>query len=77
MDHNFNFASDFQDPVHDLEKIFLVDHFVDNPVTKTGHLPNFYTAGPALLWSPFLIVTHLVVLGLDRLGFHIALDGNY
>lgn len=76
VDHNFNFASDFQDPVHDLEKIFLVDHFVDNPVTKTGHLPNFYTAGPALLWSPFLIVTHLMVLGLARLGFHVAHDGH-
>jgi hypothetical protein len=76
IDHNFDFASDFPDPVHDLEKIFLVDHFVDNPVTKTGHLPNFYTVGPAILWSPFLIPTHLAVLGLDRLGWHIAPDGH-
>jgi hypothetical protein len=76
VDHNFDFASDFQDPVHDLEKIFLNDHFVENPITKTGHLPNFYTAGPAVLWSPFLILTHLVVLAVGRLGWHIAPDGH-
>lgn len=76
VDHNLNFTSDFQDPVHDLEKIFLVDHFVDNPITKTGHLPNFYTVGPAILWSPFLIVTHLAVLGLGHLGWHIPPDGH-
>jgi hypothetical protein len=76
IDHNFNFSSDFQNPVKELEKIFLVDHFVDNPVTKTGHLPNFYTIGPAILWSPFLIATHLVVVGLGHLGWHIAPDGH-
>jgi hypothetical protein len=76
IDHNFNFSSDFRDPVEELEKIFLVDHFVDNPVTKTGHLPNFYTIGPAILWSPFLIATHLAVLELGHLGWHIAPDGH-
>ena len=49
IDHNFNFSSDFQNPVNELEKIFLVDHFVDNPIMKTGHVPNFYTVGPAVL----------------------------
>ena len=76
IDHNFSFSSDFQNPEEDLEKIFLQDHFVYNPVTKTGHLPNFYAVGPALLWSPFLILTHLAVLGLGHLGWHIAADGH-
>jgi hypothetical protein len=76
IDHNFNFSSDFRNPEEELEKIFLNDHFVDNPVTKTGHLPNFYSVGPAILWSPFLIVTHLAVLGLAHLGWHIAPDGH-
>jgi hypothetical protein len=76
IDGNFSFTSDFQHPEEELEKIFLVDHFVDNPVTKTGHLPNFYTVGPAILWSPFLIATHLAVLGLGRLGWPIASDGH-
>jgi hypothetical protein len=76
IDHNFSFSSDFRNPEEELEKIFLKDHFVNNPVTKTGHLPNFYSVGPAILWSPFLIVTHLAVLGLAHLGWHIAPDGH-
>jgi len=76
IDHNFSFSSDFENPENDLEKIFLNDHFVYNPVTKTGHLPNFYAVGPAVLWSPFLILTHLVVLGLRLLGLHIPPDGH-
>jgi hypothetical protein len=76
VDHNFSFSSDFQDPAEELEKIFLIDHFVDNPITKTGHLPNFYAVGPAVLWSPFLIATHLAVLGAGYLGWHIVPDGH-
>jgi len=76
IDHNFSFSSDFKYPEEELEKIFLNNHFVDNPVTKTGHLPNFYSVGPAMLWSPFLIATHLAVLGFGHLGWRIAPDGH-
>lgn len=76
IDHNFSFSSDFHNPEEELEKIFLKDHFVYNPVTKTGHLPNFYAVGPALLWSPFLILTHLAVLGVRLLGWQIPADGH-
>jgi hypothetical protein len=76
IDHNLQFSSDFQHPEIELEKIFLTDHFVNNPITKTGHLPNFYSVGPAILWSPFLLLTHLAVLGLAHLGWHIATDGH-
>ena len=47
-----------------------------NPITKTGHLPNFYTVGPAILWSPFVIGAHLAVVGADRLGAQIPADGH-
>ncbi len=76
IDHNFNFASDWQDPKEELQQLFLVNHFVDNPITKTGHLPNYYPVGPAILWSPFLIITHLAVLVSVRLGAHIVPDGH-
>jgi hypothetical protein len=76
IDHNFNFASDWQTPKKDLQQLFLVNHFVENPITKTGHLPNFYPVGPAILWSPFLIVSHLAVLVSIRLGAHIPADGH-
>jgi hypothetical protein len=43
--------------------------------TSTGHLNNHFSIGPAILWSPFLIVAHAGVLVADHLGAHIAADG--
>ena len=43
--------------------------------TRTGHLDNHFTVGPAILWSPFLVATHLAVLGYDELGGHLPADG--
>src|SRR5205823_685298 len=43
--------------------------------TSTGHLDNHFSVGPALLWSPFFIVTHSIVLVANRMGFGIAADG--
>jgi hypothetical protein len=76
IDHNFSFSSDWQNPKKDLQMLFLVDHFVENAITKTGHLPNYYPVGPAILWSPFLIVSHLAVLASRGLGAHIPADGH-
>ncbi len=76
IDHNFSFSSDWENPKKELQELFLVDHFVENPITKTGHLPNYYPVGPAMLWSPFLIVSHLAVLASIRMGAHIPADGH-
>jgi hypothetical protein len=43
--------------------------------TRTGHLENHFTVGPALLWAPFLIVTHAGVLMARSLGSAIPADG--
>jgi hypothetical protein len=43
--------------------------------TSTGHLNNHFSVGPAILWAPFLGATHIVVLGLNKLGAHIPADG--
>ena len=43
--------------------------------TPTGHLDNHFAIGPAILWSPFLLSTHLGVLAYDSLGGHVAADG--
>lgn len=34
----------------------------NGPRTATGHLQNAFSLGPALLWSPFLLVAHVVAL---------------
>ncbi|MBI3669985.1 MAG: hypothetical protein HY237_09435 [Acidobacteria bacterium] len=43
--------------------------------TSTGYVDNHFAVGASILWAPFLLVTHGVVLGLNRLGAHIAADG--
>jgi Dolichyl-phosphate-mannose-protein mannosyltransferase len=43
--------------------------------TPTGHLENHFTIGPAILWSPFLIATHVLVLVARAFGAQVAADG--
>jgi hypothetical protein len=44
-------------------------------VTSTGHLDNHFTVGPAILWSPFLLLAHAGVLAARALGSAVAADG--
>jgi hypothetical protein len=43
--------------------------------TRTGHLDNHFTVGPAILWFPFLLVAHGGVLTARLLGSSIPADG--
>jgi hypothetical protein len=43
--------------------------------TATGHLNNHFSVGPAMLWAPFLAVTHAGVVVARRLGLPVAADG--
>jgi hypothetical protein len=43
--------------------------------TPTGHLENHFTVGPAILWTPFLLLAHLGVLFARALGSSVAADG--
>jgi hypothetical protein len=43
--------------------------------TRTGHLDNHFTVGPAMLWAPFLLLAHGGVLLARVFGSHVAADG--
>ncbi len=43
--------------------------------TRTGHLDNHFTVGPAMLWSPFLLAVHGAVLLARALGYQGSADG--
>jgi hypothetical protein len=43
--------------------------------TRTGHLDNHFTVGPAMLWMPFLLLAHGGVLLARALGSQVAADG--
>jgi hypothetical protein len=89
IDHNFSFAGDWKDagaverlvPAMDWKDPQDVDrnavsHIWQNPVRRPGHLPNYFTVGPAILWSPFVVSTHIIVLTLSRLGVQVVPDGK-
>jgi hypothetical protein len=63
-------------PANRLLFVNLNNHIYFNPITKTGHLPNYYTVGPAILWLPFVGTAHLAVLAADHLGWWIKPDGH-
>jgi hypothetical protein len=77
INHNLDFTYDYQsanqsfrearcDPNGQPKKEFR---------TVTGHLDNHFTVGPAMLWSPFLLVAHGGVLAARAVGSHVAADG--
>jgi hypothetical protein len=43
--------------------------------TETGYVSNLFTIGPALLWTPFLLIANAVVHALNLFGTHIPADG--
>ena len=43
--------------------------------TATGRARNIFGVGPALLWTPFFLLTHLVAWIGVKLGFPLSLDG--
>ncbi len=44
-------------------------------ITSTGFTHNQWTIGPALLWMPFYLLAHLMIIIINKLGFFIQMDG--
>jgi hypothetical protein len=77
INHNLNFEQDW---LHGNASFVggRVDgqgQILASQYTSTGHLDNHFSVGPALLWSPFLLVVHGIVIVADRFGFGIVADG--
>jgi hypothetical protein len=77
IEHNLDFTHDY---------LAANDSFRENRIdengqvrsryrTRTGHLDNHFTVGPAMLWSPFLLVTHAGVLLARQMGAAVPADG--
>jgi hypothetical protein len=77
IEHNLDFTHDYQ---------FANDSFREAHCdkngqpraefrTRTGHLDNHFTVGPAMLWYPFLLAAHGGVLLARALGSNIPADG--
>lgn len=77
IDHNLQFEKEWRaaNPSFALGRIGPNGEVLESQYTVTHHLDNHFTVGPAILWAPFLIVVHLIILALNSLGAHISSDG--
>lgn len=77
VNHNLRFEPDWlrANPSFYMGRIDAPGHLRADQYTRTGHLDNHFTIGPALIWIPFLAVTHMAVLAADHLGARIPADG--
>jgi hypothetical protein len=77
IEHNLDFTHDYQSA----NESFREAHCEENGQpkaefrTRTGHLDNHFTVGPAMLWSPFLLLAQAGVLLARALGSSVAADG--
>ena len=77
IQHNLDFTRDYQQANASFRENRLDKNgqpFADFR-TRTGHLENHFTVGPAILWDPFLLVAHAGVLLARSFGSAIPADG--
>ena len=77
IEHSLDFTRDYQSANESFREGRFDEHGQIRREfrTRTGHLDNHFTVGPAMLWSPFLLVTHAGVLMAQRMGAEIPADG--
>ncbi len=77
IEHRLDFTKDWlhANQSFRLARIDSQGHLKADQYTVTGQLDNHFSVGPAILWSPFLIIAHGGVLLYDHLGGEIAADG--
>src|ERR1700692_4241041 len=77
IQHNLRFEEDWRHA----NRFFSASRVGENEqlrpeeYTPTGYVDNHFTVGPAILWSPFLILAHLAVLITHAFGGHVSADG--
>jgi len=77
IQHNLDFTRDYQEANTSFRENRLDKNGQPTAEfrTRTGHLENHFTVGPAILWAPFLLVTHAGVLLARSMGSAIPADG--
>jgi hypothetical protein len=77
IEHSLDFTHDYQFANESFREQRLDEdgHVKSAYRTATSHLENHFTVGPAMLWSPFLLVAHTGVLLARQLGAGIPADG--
>jgi hypothetical protein len=77
IQHNLDFTEDYRHANESFRGLRLDERGQPRPEfrTVTGHLENHFTVGPAILWTPFLLLAHAGVLFARLLGSSVPADG--
>lgn len=77
IEHSLDFRKDWQsaNPSFTMSRLDANGGILPENFSSTGHIQNHFTVGPAILWAPFLILAHAVVIISDALGARIPADG--
>jgi hypothetical protein len=77
IEHRFDFAPDWLHANASFTEGRVDDqgHILASEYTVTGHIDDHFSVGPAILWSPFLLLAHGLVKAADEFGFDIPADG--
>jgi hypothetical protein len=77
IDHRLDFTKDWlaANASYRMGRTDALGNILPNQYTMTGHLDSHFSVGPAILWFPFLLVTHAGVIVYDRFGGQIPADG--
>ena len=77
IDHDLQFGDEFAhgDPAF-LRTVYAPDgSYLPGMITDTGHVRNQWSVGAAILWAPFFLVGHLIVLAGRAVGHQWPEDG--
>jgi hypothetical protein len=77
IDHNLQFENDYlaANESFVIARVDAQGHLLPSMFTKTGHVENHFSVGPAILWAPVMITVHGAVLLARHLGAHVMADG--
>ena len=77
LEHKLDFADDWRHANESFNMSRVRPDGTISPAeyTSTGHLDNHFTVGPSLLWAPFVVPVHFVMLTLQKCGANVKADG--
>ncbi len=77
IQHNLDFTEDYRNANESFRERHLDEYAQPKSDfrTPTGHLENHFTVGPAILWTPFLLLAHGGVLLARAMGSSVPADG--
>ena len=77
IQHNLRFEEDWRhaNSYFSSARVQPDDQLKANQYTDTGYVNNHFTVGPAMLWAPFLVFAHALVLLCNAFGAHFLADG--